>query len=133
MASIEEKNKELAREFLGVLTHADAKRADELCDEEVEFWVAGSLPFSGSRTKAEALEGLVGVPDLFPEGLAFSITAMTAEEDRVAIEASGQGRTSSGTFYQQEYHFLLLARDGKVLQWREYFDTERAREDLVGE
>lgn len=133
MASVEETNKALAREFLDVLSNADIKRAGELCAEDVEFWVAGSLPFSGSRNKADALKGMAEVLPIFPDGLAFRIKALTAEGERVAIEASGEAKTARGDLYQQEYHFLLRARDGKVLEWREYFDTERARRDLVGE
>ena len=133
MGAIEEQNKELARRFLAVLTRADAAAADALCDNDVEFWVGGNLPFSGSRGKAEALQGIEEVVGLFPEGLRFEVKAMTAEGDRVAIEATGEGPTAFGSLYQQEYHFLLKVRDGKVLAWREYLDTERAREHLVVE
>ena len=133
MGAIEEQNKELARRLLEMLTNSDTAGVDAICDDEVEFWVAGSFPFSGSRTKAEALQGMTEVVALFPEGLHFEVEAMTAEGNRVAIEATGEGRTAHGTLYQQEYHFLLEVRGGKVLTWREYLDTERARADLVVE
>jgi ketosteroid isomerase-like protein len=133
MGAVEERNKALARQFLEVLTRSDVAAADALCDDEVEFWVGGSLPFSGSRGKAEALQGIEEVVGLFPEGLHFEVQAMTAEGDRVAIEATGEGPTAFGTVYRQEYHFALRVRDGKVLAWKEYLDTERAREHLVVE
>ena len=133
MGAIEEQNKELARQLLERLTNVDTAGVDAICDDDVEFWVAGSFPLSGSRTKSEALQGMKEVTALFPEGLRFEVQAMTAEGDRVAIEATGEGLTAQGTLYQQQYHFLLEARDGKVLVWREYLDTERARADLVVE
>ncbi len=57
---------------------------------------------------------------------------MTIGDDRVAIEAEGHGVHASGRSYDQNYHFLLSLRDGKVAQMKEYFDTELAREVLLG-
>jgi ketosteroid isomerase-like protein len=50
----------------------------------------------------------------------------------VAIEAEGRGTHANGRTYHQHYHFLLVIRDGKVMQMKEYFDTEHAREVLLG-
>ena len=50
-----------------------------------------------------------------------------------AIEATSDGKTFRGDLYQQEYHFLLRARDGKITEWKEYMDTDLARRVLVGE
>ena len=133
MGAVEEENKELARAFLDALSRVDSVALDELYAGDVSVWVAGTLPFSGSKTRAEALEAMPLVLDLFPDGLSFEIRAMTAEGERVAIEATGEGKTSSGDLYQQEYHFLLRARDGKVIEWKEYMDTDKARRLLVGE
>ena len=133
MGALEERNKELAQVFVDALSRADTKKVDELYAEDVRLWVTGSLPFSGSKNKAQALEGMPQVLDLFPEGLTFRIHAMTAEGERVAIEASSEGTTFRGDRYQQEYHFLLRAREGKIIEWREYMDTEQARKVLVGE
>jgi ketosteroid isomerase-like protein len=95
--------------------------------------VTGSLPFSGTNDKAGALAGMPAVLDLFPDGLQFEAKAMTAEGDRVAIEASSRGKTFRGDDYNQEYHFLMRAREGKIVEWKEYMDTEHARKVLVGE
>ena len=51
----------------------------------------------------------------------------------VAIEAEGHGRHASGQNYDQKYHFLLVIRDGKVAEMKEYFDTEHARQVLLTE
>lgn len=133
MGSVEEANKQLATEFLEALSRADVGWAREHYAEDIVLWTAGSLPFSGSRGKAQSLEGFAQVLGLFPEGLEFTVQAMTAEGDRVAIEATSRGTTFRGDLYEQEYHFLMRAREGKVLEFREYMDTELARRVLVGE
>ena len=132
MGQLEEQNKELARTFMDALSRADADTIAELYAEDFQLWVTGSLPFSGSKGRADALEGIPAVLGLFPDGLEFQIQAMTAEGERVAIEATSRGTTANGDLYAQQYHFLLRARDGKIIEWREYMDTELARKVLVG-
>ena len=68
---------------------------------------------------------------LFPDGLAFTVDALTAEGGRVAIEAHSEGVTAKGIPYQQQYHFLMEVRDGKIVAFKEYMDTELARRVLV--
>ena len=133
MGSLEERNKELTRTFLDALSRADTEAIAELYADDFQIWVTGSLPFSGTKGRAEALEGIPAVLGLFPDGLEFQIQALTAEGDRVAVEATSKGTTAQGAVYQQSYHFLLRARDGKIIEWREYMDTELARKVLIGD
>jgi hypothetical protein len=73
-----------------------------------------------------------GVLTVFPEGLRFTIHALTAERDRVAIEAESHGKHVSGKIYNNKYHFVLRARGGKIVEWREYMDTMHANDVLCG-
>ncbi len=126
-----EANKQIARDFMDAMSSGEAERILALYSDDVTIWTAGSLPFSGNHDRAAVAalcEGLLGA---FPDGLRFSIGAMTAEGERVAIEAEGLGTHASGNVYHQHYHFLLVIRDGKIAQMKEYFDTELAREVLM--
>jgi len=133
MGQQEEENKELARQMLQALTNADVDWVKDHYAEDFKIWVTGSLPFSGTNDRAGALAGMPAVLDIFPEGLVFTIKDMTAEGEKVAIEAISRGRSFRGDQYEQEYHFLMRARDGKIVEWKEYMDTEHARKVLVGE
>jgi ketosteroid isomerase-like protein len=57
---------------------------------------------------------------------------MTAEGERVAVEAESLGDHASGQVYSNLYHFLFEFRDGKLLSLKEYMDTERVTEVLCG-
>jgi ketosteroid isomerase-like protein len=57
---------------------------------------------------------------------------MTAEGDRVAVEAESRGLHVSGKLYNNLYHFLLVVREGKVHEFKEYLDTKLAHEVLLG-
>jgi ketosteroid isomerase-like protein len=129
----EEANKQLARDMLDALTRADVDWVRDHYADDFRIWVSGSLPFSGENDKAGAVEAMPMVLQLFPEGLTFTAQAMTAEGDRVAIEATSSGTTFRGDVYSQKYHFLMRARDGKIVEWKEYMDTEHARKVLLGE
>ena len=133
MGKLEEDNKEMAYEFLAALSRADVDWVAENYAEDMRLWTAGSLPFSGTSTKEEALASMPQILGLFPKGIEFSVQDLTAEGERVAIEATARGTTFRGDPYVQEYHFLLRVREGKIIEFREYLDTELARKVLVGE
>ena len=56
-----------------------------------------------------------------------------AEGDRVAVEISGEAIHASGETYNNQYHFLLRIQDGKILELKEYMDTQLAAKILLGE
>jgi uncharacterized protein len=69
---------------------------------------------------------------VFPQGIRFTIQAMTAEGERVAVEAESEGMHVSGRLYSNQYHFLFRFREGKVVEFKEYMDTERVTDILCG-
>lgn len=127
-----EENKQIACEFFAALNRADSTAIAKLYADDAVLWTAGSTPFSGTFTKTQAIQGMGAVLSLFPDGLLFTIKAMTAEDERVAIEAESRGRHVSGKVYNNQYHFLMIIRDGKVAAFKEYMDTMHANEVLAG-
>jgi ketosteroid isomerase-like protein len=126
-----DENKRIARELLEALGRADTKKVLELYAEDFELWTPGNLPFSGIHTREEIAPMMDGILGAFPAGLSFAITGMTAEGDRVAVEAESRGEHASGELYHNRYHFLLVIRDGRIRRLKEYMDTLHAREVLV--
>lgn len=126
-----ERNRQITREFFAALSRADVAKLAELYADDFELWTAGTLPFSGTRGKAEALEGMNFVASMFPKGIRFEILAMTAEGERVAVEAESHGVHVSGRPYHNQYHFLVVIRDGKIRRFKEYMDTMHADDVLV--
>ena len=132
MSSVEETNKQIAREFFAALSRTDTGAVAKMYADDFTLWTAGTLPLSGSFTRAQALRAMDQILGLFPEGLAFTIKGITAEGERVAVEAESHGLHVSGKTYHNQYHFLLIIRDGKVRQLKEYMDTMHANEVLIG-
>jgi ketosteroid isomerase-like protein len=127
-----EANKQLAREFIEALGRADTEWVLAHYADDMVMWTAGSLAISGTRTKAEIGPLMDGILGAFPEGLRFTVKSLTAEEDRVAIEAESHGIHASGKTYRNDYHFLMRIRDGQIVEFKEYLDTLHAQEVLLG-
>ena len=125
-------NKALARRFIAAISRGDIDAIQNSFAADGTVWTLGTMPISGTFSADQVAEASHRVLDLFPEGLAITIKGMTAEDDRVAIEAESYGRHASGRTYANVYHFLMRVRDGKIAEWREYMDTMHANDVLCG-
>jgi ketosteroid isomerase-like protein len=132
MSETSKNNKEIATEFFNSLSSGTEGYLDFYTDDST-IWTAGDNAIGGTRTKEEVIEFAQGILAAFPNGITFNITGMTAEDDRVAVEVSGESIHASGQPYNNRYHFLLIIRDGKIIQLKEYMDTQLAAKILLGE
>jgi hypothetical protein len=132
MESEEERNKRAVSAFFDAMNRGDSAFIVDSYAEDGEVVTMGNTLISGARGKAEIAQFAGGVLDAFPDGLAFTIHSMTAEDDRVAVEAESNGTHASGRPYNNHYHFLFRFRDGKVLRLSEYMDTELVTDVLCG-
>ena len=88
-----------------------------LTTEDVQWWVPGR----GLMSKTEFFELAGGFL-----GLLKGPIKMTAEGDRVAVEAESYGELTNGKTYNNTYHFLFVFRDGKICLSKEYNDSAHA-------
>lgn len=100
--------------------------------DSATWWVLGNFPLSGTRTKAQFAQLIGELGSKIDGALRVTPTGVTAEGDRVAVEAESYAKMKSGKTYQNKYHFLFVVRDGKIQQVKEYLDTMHANEVLCG-
>ncbi len=127
-----EKNKALTREFVGAIGSGDANFIADSYADDGQLFTMGKTMISGTYDKPTIRQFAGSVLESFPEGLSYTIHHMTAEDDRVAVEATGEGTHVSGKYYTNHYHFLFVWRDGKLLQLKEYMDTETVTDVICG-
>ena len=130
--SLTEENKEVAIKFFEALSSGSQTYLDFYNDESI-IWTAGENAIGGTRTKKEIVDFAQGILSAFPNGIKFNITGITAENERVAVEVQGEAIHASGEAYNNQYHFLLRIQDGKILELKEYMDTQLAAKILLGE
>jgi ketosteroid isomerase-like protein len=132
LVTLEERNKKLVQEFFGLLNRGDVAGIVAAYAVDGRLQTMGRTLISGQFTRAQIEAAAGQIYQAFPQGLTFAIDAMTAEGERVAVEAHSRGRHASGVIYSNEYHFLFVFREGRLELLREYMDTERVTDILCG-
>jgi ketosteroid isomerase-like protein len=115
--------KELALAWFKALVSGDASTAVELMAEDFRYFLTGNLPASGWWDK----QGFFDSAQMFAGALAGPMTMrigdVTAEDDRVWIEAESEAPLASGGTYTNTYVIALKVRDGKVAEMKEFSDS----------
>ena len=122
-----EDNKRTARRFIAAMS-------DNGIDETIvapgfTWWTAimGEMP--GDKV-LEITTSAVG--PVFVEPIKVTESGITAEGNRVALEASGYAPLVNGGAYDNRYHFLLeFDGDGRISAIREHMDTAHVVRDVL--
>jgi uncharacterized protein len=125
-----EDNKKIVAKFFEDMSAGNGPAILGALADTATWWVAGSFPLSGTKTKAQFAELVGSLGKNIDGGLRVTPTGLTAEGERVAVEAESYARMKNGKLYQNKYHFLLVIRDGKIQQVKEYLDTMHANDVL---
>lgn len=123
-----EDNKSLVKQFWVAFSESRFDDALALLSDDATWWVAGNTDLSGTYSKSEFGQLVAGVGESAEAGIEVKPTLLTAEDDRVSMEATSYGMMKNGKLYQNIYHFMHIVRDGKILAVREYLDTEHVTE-----
>jgi ketosteroid isomerase-like protein len=121
-------NKSLVTNFWEKFSASQYDAAMELLTDDATWTVMGTTALSGTFSKAEFTNLLGGMGDKAPNGIQVTPNQLTAEDDRVSIEAESYGEISNGKTYKNIYHFMIVCRDGKIAKVRDYLDTEHGTE-----
>lgn len=119
-----ERNKQTVRQFLEVFSSGYVAATMAMMRDDATWWVAGTMPISGTYDKAAFTTLLSGVAQACKGGvIRITPKVMTAEGERVAVEAESLAHLHNGRTYNNHYHFLFTVRDGKIAGVKEYLDT----------
>lgn len=124
--STTEVSKDVVRRFAETFSTMQYDDWGELLADDATYEFPGEAIVSGVFTKAEMIEKVKGIPYIFPAGIQLEIRSMTAEEDRISVEAQGSAVSIEGVPYNNRYHMMFVIRDGRIKTAREYCDTKLA-------
>jgi hypothetical protein len=127
-----EENKKIVLGLFENMSSGNGAAVMNALADSATWWVAGNFPLSGTKTKAQFGELVGQLGSNIDGALRVTPTGVTAEGDRVAVEAESHAKMKNGKTYQNKYHFLFLVRDGKIQQVKEYLDTMHANDVLCG-
>ena len=113
-------NRAIATGFLEAIVAGDIARCTALLHADAEWWVQGW----GEMPGAAFLAGLAGTIAR-SSARTLRIGLVTAEDDRVAVQAEGAFVFAEGT-YANSYHYLFEIAGGRIAKGHEYLDTQVA-------
>jgi len=119
MADIEA-NKAVVRRYMQAVIDGDIDTIEALQHPDVKWWVLGFGDMDRATFTASVKGGLIAASERRVE-----ITGLTAEGDRIAVEAWSE-MIFPDKVYRNQYHNLLVIRDGLIVEGREYMDTRAA-------
>ena len=128
-----ETHKQFAADFFGRFEKNAIAGALAMTTDDFTWWIGGKpelFDLAGTKTKAQMAELLGELIPATKSGLRLTPSGMTAEGNKVAVEAESYGEFLNGRVYNNFYHFLLEFRDGKIAALKEYLDTQHTVETL---
>jgi len=121
-----EANKQLVRDTWGAVTKGDIEGFMSRLADDVTWTFFGSHRFAGTFRGKDELVAKLFAPlgEVLADGIKVHADTLTAEGDRVVMEARGEASTKDGRPYNNNYCIVITVRDGKVAHVREYLDAE---------
>jgi ketosteroid isomerase-like protein len=93
--------------------------------DDLDFWFPGTTPISGRRQGLPAFKEYLGqVASYLSEMIVVELTNVVVTGEWVFTEGTGHGVTKKGLDYDNDYCLVWQVRDGKVIRFVEYCDTE---------
>ena len=126
------RTKEFIQSFFEAMSEGDTDAIVNAYHPEGRVETMGNTLISGNRGLNEIKIFAPSVLESFPNKLKFTIKNITAEDNRVAVEAESSGEHISGKHYNNQYHFLFELKDEKIYRLKEYMDTELVTDILCG-
>jgi ketosteroid isomerase-like protein len=117
-------NYAVAGAYLSAVTAGDLP--DSLLTDDMTAWLTTQGPVSKSdyQSAIRLLARMCQTP------IRFTVNAITAEDDRVVIEAQSQATLINGEQYANTYVFSLRVRDGRIAWIAEHYNPLVAQEKL---
>jgi hypothetical protein len=120
------RNKAVVTQFFERMNAGDLDGSFGLLADDCTWFSLSSRKFSGKEQMramiAHVNEAMLRAP------IVQAITALTAEDNRVAALTEGAAEALNGARYDQRYHFLFELADGLITRLWEFNDTFHARE-----
>jgi ketosteroid isomerase-like protein len=118
-------NYAVAEAYLAAVTAGDLP--DSLLTDDMTAWLTTQGPISKA-----AYQGAIRLlARMAQTPVRFTVDAITAQDDRVVIEARSQATLINGEEYGNTYVFSLRVRDGRIAWIAEHFNALIAQEKLV--
>ena len=112
-----EANKDVARRYMAAVVDGDIATIEALQHPDCTWWILGYGDMTRQAFIDSVRDGLLTANKRVAD-----IVGITAEGERVAMEVRGE-MTFADSVYRNEYHNVLIVRDGLIVSGKEYMNT----------
>jgi ketosteroid isomerase-like protein len=119
-------SKAVAHRLFERFSAGDAQGVLDLLADDATWWLPGKpgqLPVVGTRSKAQIARLFEAMAGQLEGPLKMTVRGAIAEGEQVAMEVESLGHLKNGRVYNQQYHFLITVRGGRICAVKEYLDT----------
>jgi hypothetical protein len=117
------RNRALVLEYLRELEAGHYDVAFGTLADNAMVWISGR----GAISRASFIDLVRSFRSHVVGPMTLRVIGTTAEGDRVAVEVEGAAELRGGSRYDNQYHFVFVVRDGKIVQIKEYMNAAVAR------
>ena len=127
-----EESRKVVQGAIDALNRGDGEAFVNFFSDDLDFWMPGTTPVSGKIKGKQGFAELAGkVAEYLDVMITLKITNFIACGDWVVSEAVGDALTKKGKKYCNTYCHLWQVKNGKVVKFVEYNDTELIMRVLV--
>ena len=135
-----EQNKQRIIEAWKVFSSGDPQLVSEVFSEDAE-WLAPAgnatavaLNYTNHMIGREAIARFITSEfrKLFEQDVNIEFRNIFADGNTVIVEERMQARLAGGKLYDNDYCFFFEFEDGRIRRVREYMDTQRAKDIILG-
>ena len=129
MSTLQEQNKAVASAFVQAMGSTDWDAVRNLMADDATWWIPGDGIGGGTWSREDFIDFNKAALARMAAG-PFSLKAvrLTAEEDRVCVEAESHLELKNGKTYRNDYCFCFIIKDGKLKSAREHMNSKHATE-----
>lgn len=127
-------NRELVGTVLTALAAGDRRPLFEALDDDASWrWMGVDSWSKTFRGKAQIVEQLFGGVDetLDDSASSLEVHGLYADAEHVVVEHTGHNVTPDGRAYDNNYCWVVVVRDGRIREVREYMDTQLVTETFA--
>jgi len=118
---------EAVHQYYAALNNPDPNVLYALLTPDIEYRMAGNMPFSGTFSGMAAVKKLFA--DVFEKFVAEtcdfgrSYRIICADDEGAVAIMAGKGQTKEGRQYKQTYLHAFKVRDRKIYRFYDFYDT----------
>ena len=128
-----EASRKIVLDYLAAQGAGDGAKITELLDEKVR-WTPPAAAGLGSPTgRNEVLQAMAEAGQKFFDlsTMKVEVKWIVAEGDKVVIRQHATAKAANGNDYENEYVWVYVCREGKIVEIEEHTDSQRFKEIVL--